>query len=211
MASLSFTAVTDANTSLLISAQGFVDWLRVSQTKKRITARTGGSTIALSGDNAGNGPSALTISWADGKATLSGSNGDYRYTDVSASTTGNTFSFPANQTTRTAKIWCNIYSSTAAQNMVITATLSDGSAGPVVDNTSIAIAAGGVTRVLITVTYQAGSDNATLTVNFKCSNTTDGSSGVIAYAAGWVGPADPVGAPNSKVLRRTLGAAASGR
>lgn len=132
----------------------------------------GGSTISSisrisTGNIAGFSGYLATASWSGGTPTASGSNANACYNDTNggggtATGLGASFTVPADTTTRTARVYCGTYNG----DVTLTATLSDGSAGPAT-NTSLSDNNSGVGVFgYFDITYSANSASQTLTLAF---------------------------------------------
>lgn len=144
------------------------------------TRKSGGGSIitaTCAGAPSPYGSDPRTISWADGTPTASGSSTNGTYYGAFGSTYGWTVTFPADTTTRTANIYCGVYQDT----MKVLASLSDSSAAPGTDTTTLTDLSAHTAGV-ISVTYKAASSGQTLTIQF---GETIGTGGNTALNAAW--------------------------
>ena len=205
--SVAFEQVT--TTLLPISEQGYGDWVRAGTTTSTYQRKlNGGSTITVAGQENPFSGSAMTVSYTDGTPTLSGSDTNYFLaTQGFNSGAGITLTFPASTQRRVIEIWCNSTFGTIDNTLRISATLADGSAGPVMIDRFFDLASG-AKAAKITLVVEALS-TTTLTVQYSLVSADSGA-GVTFKCAGWrIQSPLPTGV--AKVLRRLRGAASSGR
>ena len=153
---------------------------RKSTGGSKISALTQVGAIALGSFNYGSTPPAWHSTWTDGAPDASISNEAYGvYCAVSAGQgpgPGLSFTVPADTTSRTVVVYAEIDLNSG--QALLTATLSDGSAGPYTDNS-----VNGTIRTAMayTITYKAASAGQHLTI--ALTNNTSSAQNVTIFAA----------------------------
>jgi hypothetical protein len=177
MAQLSMT-VTLSNANVNLSTVGIIDW----------NVFAGGTTTAsdwLSGGSHTISDAAIygtnyTGSYTNDPRSISWTNGTNTPTNAGETdgvynnnTAGNGFiiTFPASTVLSTAYVYLGAYNMTTAAT--ITAALSDATAGPVTDTTTLVTAASAVQDGYAFITYAAGSAGQSMTLTWY-SNTASG-------------------------------------
>lgn len=128
---------------------------------------------------------ARTISWTDGTNTPTSSETAGIYNNGGVSGDGLTLTFPASTSSVTLKIYLGVFNiSTAA---TVAASLSDGSASPQTDSTTLVSSSGASADGVVTLTYAANSGGQTLTVHFYVNAVISSTSNVTLQAAAYSG------------------------
>lgn len=185
MAQLSGVTDNVSSTIADLNAIHSTDWVKYA-TGGTIVKSGGGATITDTPtggpfDLAGNGK--RTIGWTNGSPTGSGSDDNYRYVSLGDT---ETFTLPVGTGVTTAVVYLatDDFSVGVAQ-FSLTATLSDGSAGPYNFSST------GANNVWnITLTAQAASAGQTLTIAVTCTGSDWFAYAALGYsvAAGGIGP-----------------------
>lgn len=190
MASVVITAYSRSAAAQDISAHSFDDWALwnsgtgsgtsvAPDQRKSGGGSTIGSLTCTSGTLDGFTAAAASMAWSGGTPTASGSNTNGCYNTFGATGADASVTLPASTATREALYYIDAYGS----NVVLTATLSDGSAGPATDS-SMTNGVGDVSSGYFTVTYSASS---TTTLTLKAVGTTaiGGYADVEVRGIGW--------------------------
>lgn len=187
MGALSFTSIAKSSASVNLTSVGPVNWVTWDGTTPSFTTpndqMSGGTgTITLSrvgaASHSGYTSDPRTFSWTNGTTLGTGSHTGGYYISAGVGS-GWDIAFPADTTTRIAKVYFGHYS----QDTKVTATLSDASAGPITDTTTFTGSVGIAEQGFIIVTYSANSGGQTLTIRIETNNAFSGANTAINAAA----------------------------
>ena len=183
MASLTM-AVSLSATAVNLTTIGLVDWADWDASSTATDWKSGGGhtipdpTLYVGGAFNTYTNDNRTINWTNGTNTGTSSNtaGCYNSGVVG---TGLELVLPADTNTRVVYIYVAVYNMTTAA--IVTATLSDASAGPATDTTTLVSGGGSLADGIIQLTYAAASAAQTLTVTW--ANGTAGGTPNLQAAA----------------------------
>ena len=150
-----------------------------------------------------------TFDWSDGDPTTDGTgvHGGIIHGVDSGIDSGFSYDLPAGTIPQTVKIYTTAYHADAR----LTATLSDGSLGPIVD-TSLTASGGSSVSGVFTLTYAAASDGETLTVELLQSADHGSSDQIVLHAVSTNAVAHVSDIPEpATVLLAVMGLGALGR
>lgn len=190
MASLTMN-VSLSSSAVNLTTVGLVDWVDWNNSSTATDWKSGGGhtipdpTLYVGGGFGTYTNDARTISWTDGTNTGTSSNTAGCYNNGVVGT-GLQLVFTADTTVRTVYIYPAVYNMTSAAH--VTATLSDASAGPASDTTTLVSAASTLADGVIQLIYSAASGGQTLTVVWT-SQTSGGTTNLQAAAIASAGGA----------------------
>lgn len=193
MASLTLTVTkTSAAVNLTsLGAANWVAWFSGSTTPSQ--SKSGGSGSITASIIGGGSPSYYsgdprTISWTDGTPTTSGSSDEGTFNSNFNVGAGFDVVFPADTTTKTAYLYVGYFDA----NAKITATLSDASAGPSSDTTTLGGTINTSFNGVVQVDYSAASAGQTLTIRVEVlSDAGGGSPNTTIQAAALIASSGP--------------------
>lgn len=177
MGSLTQT-VTLSATNVNLTSIGLVDWADWDGTNSALTATDfksgaghtianptliGGAVQAYTGD-------ARTKNWTNGTNTGTSSNNGGEFNNGGATGNGFQIVLPADTNTRT--VWVYIGGFDLGTPATVTCSLSDGSASPQTDSTTLTGSAGTSVDGLVKLVYAANSASQSLTLQFKINANT---------------------------------------
>lgn len=177
MGSLAQTVTLSAANANLTTI-GAVDWADWDGTNSTLVATDfksgGGHTIAnptlLGGAVQAYTGDARTLNWTDGTNTGTSSNNGGEFNNGGATGNGFQIVLPADTNTRTT--WLYVGGFDLGTPATVTCSLSDGSASPQTDSTTLAGSAGTSVDGLVKLVYAANSASQSLTVQFKINANT---------------------------------------
>jgi hypothetical protein len=223
MAALVIDAIAESSAAVNLTTLAFDDWAHWGDSGGSITPSTrksgGGSTIGASllvtSTIDAFSDSARGMSWTDGTPTASSSGNQNGVWFGGTGTVGHgcRITFPAGTDTREATIYLGAY----AERLSIAASLSDASASPASNTTTISDDPQSGVAGYVTFEYSAASAGQTLTVDVTCAEGFNGFGNTTLSGAGWkslapagstVTPADGT-ATSSTITGAALKAAAT--
>jgi len=167
MASLVLTSVAKNSTTVDLTALSATDWAHWVSPSTTPSQRKsgGGSLISAAVYGSGNANDYAndprTITWSDGTPTASGTDTAGVYNDAFVVNTGWTWTFPADTTTRIARI----YPTYGYGDAYVLAHISDSSTGDQTDTTTLTSPGAASQPAVIVVTYAAASASQTMTLS----------------------------------------------